>query len=231
MHILIDVDDRTRRDDVASPTSPSPITVVSVNIGRPRAVEWRGREVTTAIWKEPVNGPVTLEGVNFVGDDQADRRVHGGPDKAVYAYAVEDYDWWALTTGRLTAGTFGENLTTLGIDLRACYIGDRWLVGSATLEVSQPREPCFKLGIRMDDDNFPGKFTAAKRPGAYLRIVTAGVVTSGDSIEVIPADQPAIRISDLVDDSISPEVLRRLAEDPRATPGWRKTAARALGRA
>jgi MOSC domain-containing protein YiiM len=187
--------------------------------------------VTTAIWKEPVGGPVTIEGVNLAGDDQADRRVHGGADKAVYAYAVEDYDWWAPTTGALRAGTFGENLTTLGLDLNACYIGDRWRVGSAILEVSQPREPCFKLGIRMHDDNFPGKFKAAGRPGVYLRIVAAGVVTSGDGIEVIPTEQPAIRISNLVEDTIPPEVLRRLAEDPRATPGWRKAAARALGRA
>ena len=87
------------------------------------------------------------------------------------------------TTGPLTAGTFGENLTTLGIDLNGCSIGDRWQVGTALLEVSQPREPCFKLGIRMADDHFPGKFAAAGRPGVYLRIVTAGVVTSGDTIE------------------------------------------------
>jgi MOSC domain-containing protein YiiM len=186
--------------------------------------------VTSAIWKEPIDGPVTIEGVNLAGDDQADRRVHGGADKAVYAYSVEDYNWWSATTGTLTAGTFGENLTTLGIDLNTCYIGDRWRVGSAILEVSQPREPCFKLGIRMGDDHFPGKFAAAGRPGVYLRIITDGVVASGDTIEVVEAKQPAIRISSLVEECIPQEVLRLAAEDPRVPLGWRQAAARTLGR-
>jgi MOSC domain-containing protein YiiM len=204
--------------------------VVSVNVGRPRTVEWRGRQVTSAIWKEPVDGPVTIKGVNLAGDDQADRRVHGGPDKAVYAYALEDYTWWAATTGPLAAGTFGENLTTRGIDLNASYIGDRWHVGSAILEIAQPREPCFKLGIRMGDDHFPGKFEAAGRPGAYLRIVVPGIVTSGDTIEVVPAEQPAIRISSLVEETVPPEVLRHAAGDARVPSGWRRAAARTLGR-
>jgi hypothetical protein len=128
--------------------------IVSVNVGEPRTVEWRGREVTTGIWKSPVSGPVRVEGVNVAGDDQADRRVHGGVDKAVYAYALEDYEWWAaaLADGdgpvELTPGTFGENLTTEGIDLTGARIGDRWSVGDVVLEVSQPRQPCYKLGIR-----------------------------------------------------------------------------------
>jgi MOSC domain-containing protein YiiM len=208
-------------------TRPS---VVSINVGRPRTVNWLGRRVTSAIWKEPVGGPVAIEGVNLAGDDQADRRVHGGPDKAVYAYSVEDYNWWATSTGALTAGAFGENLTTLGIDLNACYVGDRWLVGSAILEVSQPREPCFKLGMRMGDEHFPGKFAAAGRPGVYLRIITAGAVTSGDMIVVVAAERPAIGISSLVAESIPEEVLRLAAEDPRVPLGWRRAAARTLGR-
>ena len=164
--------------------------------------------MTSAIWKEPAEGPVVIEGVNLAGDDQADRRVDGGVDKAVYAYAVEDYDWWATDTGALKAGTFGENLTTLGLDLNGCCIGDRWHVGSAILEIAQPRQPCFKLGMRMGDDDFPGKFAAAGRPGVYLRIIAAGVVTSGDAIVVDPADQPAIRISSLVEETITHDVLR-----------------------
>ena len=146
-------------------------TLVSVNVGRPRSVEWRGRSVTTAIWKAPVAGAVAIRGVNLLGDDQADRRVHGGPDKAVYAYAVEDYEWWAATAGPLGPGTFGENLTTRGIALGDCAIGDRWHVGGAVLEVAQPREPCFKLGIRMGDDGFPERFEVA--------IGAAGVVVVG----------------------------------------------------
>jgi MOSC domain-containing protein YiiM len=205
--------------------------IASVNVGRPRTVEWHGRLVTSAIWKEPVSGPVALAGVNLDGDDQADRRVHGGPDKAVYAYATEDYDWWAATTGPLAPGTFGENLTTTGIDLGACHIGDRWHVGTAVLEVAQPREPCFKLGIRMSDDAFPGAFASAGRPGAYLRIVTAGAVAAGDPIEVVPTERPAVRISSLTGDEIDEAVLRQAADDPRVPEGWRRAAARALSRA
>ena len=199
-----------------------------MNVGRPRTVEWRGHPVTSAIWKDPVDGPVTIQGVNLAGDDQADRRVHGGPDKAVYAYATEDYEWWAMSTGTLRPGTFGENLTTTAIDLRACHIGDRWHVGSATLEVSQPRQPCFKLGIRMNDDRFPGQFASARRPGVYLRIMSGGAVAAGDAIEVDPAEQPAIQIGSLVEDDISEEVLRLTVDDPRVPDGWRQAAARAL---
>jgi MOSC domain-containing protein YiiM len=204
--------------------------VVSVNVGEPRTVAWRGREVTTAIWKEPVEGRVTLRGVNLVGDDQADRRVHGGVDKAVYAYAVEDYDWWAASTGALAPGTFGENLTTTGIDLGGCRIGDRWRVGTAELEVAQPRQPCFKLGIRMGDDAFPERFAEAGRPGAYLRIVTPGEVGAGDAIEVRAADEPAVPLLALVTDPIEERVLRRVAADPRVPEGWRRAAARTLAR-
>jgi MOSC domain-containing protein YiiM len=204
--------------------------IVSVNVGLARTVMWRGRWVTSGIWKEPVDGPVSLRGVNLDGDDQADRRVHGGPDKAVYAYALEDYDWWATTTGPLRAGTFGENLTTSGIGLTDCHIGDRWRVGSAVLEVAQPREPCFKLGIRMNDERFPGKFAAAQRPGVYLRIITSGSLTAGDSIEIEPAARPAIQIRSLSEDGIEAEVLRQAVTDLRVPDGWRRAAARALSR-
>ena len=161
------------------PTSPS---VVSVNVGVPRSVIWQGRPVVSGIWKEPVDGPIEAFGVNLVGDDQADRRVHGGTDKAIYAYATEDYAWWAPITGPLGPGTFGENLTTIGIDLNAASIGDRWRVGTALLEVAQPRQPCFKLGMRMDNVDFPGRFDAARRPGAYLRIIEPGHIAAGDRI-------------------------------------------------
>jgi MOSC domain-containing protein YiiM len=225
------LDNGTRRAaNVPASIGRDRVTVVSVNVGRPRTVDWQGRQVTSAIWKEAVDGPVTLEGVNLAGDDQADRRVHGGPDKAVYAYSVEDYRWWAATTGVLAPGTFGENLTTLGLDLNASYIGDRWHVGSAVLEVAQPREPCFKLGIRMGDEHFPGRFAAAGRPGVYLRIISAGVVTSGDTIEVVTAHQPAVGISSLVEEHIPQQVLRLAAEDPRVPLGWRRAAARRLAR-
>src|SRR4051812_41988215 len=122
--------------------------VVSVNVGRPRTAPWRDETVTSAIWKEPVSGPVAVRGVNLDGDDQADRHAHGGPDKAVYAYALDDYRFWQQELGRATEpGLFGENLTIDGLDVSHAVIGERWQVGSAVVEVCQPRIPCYKLGI------------------------------------------------------------------------------------
>jgi MOSC domain-containing protein YiiM len=202
--------------------------VASVNVGLPRSVEWRGREVTTAIWKEPTTARVQLQGINATGDAQADLRVHGGPDKAIYAYAVEDYEWWASSVGPLEPATFGENLTTSGIDLRASHIGDRWRVGDALLEVSQPRSPCFKLGIRMVDEGFPLRFIEAGRPGTYLRIIEPGSVTVGDEIEVSPTHPPAVSVGSLSARTIEMDVLRLAALDERVPEGWRRRAAKAL---
>lgn len=175
--------------------------VVSVNVGTPRTTEWHGRQVTSAIWKSPVAGRVAVQGVNLDGDDQADRRVHGGDNKAVYAYASEDYSWWGGELGRaepLAPATFGENLTTSGLMLEACRVGDRWLLGDALLEVVQPRFPCFKLGMRMGDAGFVKRFEAAGRPGVYLRIVEAGTIGAGDAIAVTPTPFPeAPTIADL----------------------------------
>jgi len=204
--------------------------VLSVNVGAPRTTEWDGRLVTSGIWKEPVDGRVALAGVNLAGDDQADRRVHGGPDKAVYAYAVEDYGWWEEQLGPLMPATFGENLTTRGIDLNGSSIGDLWRVGTAVLEVSQPRKPCFKLGMRMGDEGFPGRFEAARRPGCYLRIRQPGTVAAGDTIAIEPAAMPAITIGALAGEEVEIEVLRQVVDDPRVPEGWRRSAARALAR-
>src|SRR5918999_5505855 len=170
--------------------------VVSVNVGLPRTVNHHGKAVTTAIWKRPVTGRLAVRGVNLDGDDQADRSVHGGVDKAVYAYAREDYQWWGAELGAVTleAGTFGENLTVAGIDLNAAEIGERWQVGSALLEVSEPRFPCFKLGIRMGDPKFLKRFAAARRPGAYLRIIEEGDLEAGDQIEVVDRPGHAVTI-------------------------------------
>jgi MOSC domain-containing protein YiiM len=171
--------------------------VVSVNVGLPRVVEWHGRMVETAIWKEPLDGRVAMRGINLDGDGQADRRVHGGPDKAVYSYAAEDYAWWSDELGRtLGPGTFGENLTLAGVDLSATEIGSRWRVGTALLEVTQPRFPCFKLGIRMGNAGFVQQFELAARFGAYFRIVEDGEVGAGDAIERVasgPLDARTIR--------------------------------------
>lgn len=194
----------------------------AINVGPVRTVVWRGRTITTGIWKTPVDGPVDVRGINVAGDDQGDREVHGGPDKAVYAYAREDQAWWAAHIGRaIDPGTFGENLTTLGMDVTNAVIGERWVIGGVVLEVSQPRIPCYKLGIRMDDPQFPARFAAAGRPGAYLRIVRPGRISAGDAIRVI--DRPAhgvtvglVERAYHVDDALIP----RLFEAPELTESW-----------
>ena len=185
-----------RRPRIPSPRVAPVAEVVSVNVGLPRTVEHQGKAVTTAIWKRPVSGRVAVRGVNLDGDNQADRSVHGGVDKAVYAYAREDYQWWGGELGAetLEAGTFGENLTVAGIDLSAAEVGERWQVGSALLEVSEPRFPCFKLGIRMGDPKFLKRFAAARRPGAYLRIIEEGELEAGDQIAVVDRPGHAVTI-------------------------------------
>jgi len=184
--------------------------IVSVNLGVPREAEWQGRRFTTAIVKTPAAGPVALRGVNFAGDDQADRTVHGGPDKAVYAYAAEDYAWWEGELGApLGPGTFGENLTTAAVDTSGAVVGERWRIGGALLEVAGPRVPCYKLGWRMNDVHFIKRFGLALRPGAYLRIVEPGPVERGNAVEVLarPAHGFTVR-----------EVSRIFFFEPRRVP-------------
>jgi MOSC domain-containing protein YiiM len=161
-------------------------TLTSVNVSSIRTVEYAGKEITTGIFKAPVEGPVAVRGVNLEGDDQADRAVHGGRFQAVYAYATEDYAWWETALGRpLPAGQFGENLTTRGIDINGALVGERWRVGSAVFSITIPRVPCYKLGMKMDDPRFLKRFARALRPGSYLSIVDEGRVTAGDTIDVI----------------------------------------------
>ncbi len=207
--------------------------VTSVNVGVPRTVTWAGRAVTSAIWKAPVTTRVVVEGVNLHGDDQADRRVHGGPDKAVYSYAAEDYEWWSDELGReIEPASFGENLTTRGIDLGACVIGQRWSVGTAVLEVAQPREPCFKLGMRMGDADFVDRFDEAGRFGAYLRIVESGDVGAGDDIVEGAAPEHGLTIAELgsVQRGASLATLQRLASIAAVPEGWREWARRQIAR-
>ena len=173
----------------------SPGWVVSVNVGRVATLARGDVSVRTAIAKEPVEGRVAAHREGLDGDHQANRKVHGGPDKAVYAYAVEDYAWWEGELGRgMTPGLFGENLTLVGVDVSGAVVGERWAIGTAVLEVAQPRRPCGKLALRMGDPGFPARFTAAGRPGAYLRVLTEGDIGSGDEVHVLarPGDAPTV---------------------------------------
>lgn len=159
--------------------------ILSVNVGRSQPVEHRGQLVGTAIRKAPVAERVPVQGVNVQGDEQVDRTVHGGPEQAVYAYAHEDYEWWEGELGQpLGPGTFGENLTTVGLDVTGAQVGERWQIGALLLEVTRPRLPCWKLGQRMGTQRFVKRFGDAGRFGAYLRIVAEGDVAAGDAVTV-----------------------------------------------
>jgi MOSC domain-containing protein YiiM len=173
-------------------------TVLSVNVGGPREFDYRGRPARSAIWKSPVAGRVAVAGVNLAGDDQADREAHGGPDKAVYAYASEDAHWWESKVGRPFAhAEFGENLTTEGVAVNDALVGERWAVGTTVLEVSEPRVPCWRLGVRMNDPGFVRLFTEALRPGAYLRIVVEGDVGAGDEVKVLSKPDHGLSVRDV----------------------------------
>jgi MOSC domain-containing protein YiiM len=161
--------------------------VLSVNVsGGLQMIQYRGKWLKTGIYKHAVEGPVLVEGVNVRGDDQADRKVHGGAERAAYAYAHEDYLWWQGRLGMsLGHGKFGENFTLRGLDVSNALVGERWQIGRAVVQVTSPRVPCFKLGIAMNDQKFVKRFAEALRPGAYLGIVKSGEVAAGDPVEVI----------------------------------------------
>ena len=192
--------------------------VVSVNAGGPTRIGTRrGRPVGSGIVKTPVAGRVAVRGINVEGDVQVDRRVHGGPDKAVYAYAREDAAWWADELQReLPFGMFGENLTTEGVDCSGAVVGERWRIGTVLLEVAQPRMPCFKLGLRFGDPRMVRAFARASRPGAYLRIVEEGELGAGDPVDLVERPDHGVTVA-LVSAALvlDPSLRPRAAEAPQ----------------
>ena len=173
--------------------------VLSVNIAkRIHTGEWTGSEGRTGIDKEPVSGPVELKDNCVAGDLVIDRKAHGGYDKAVYAYSIEDAKWWEGVIGReLRNGSFGENLTVQGIELNSSLIGERWSVGSCILEVSEPRIPCRVFAGFWDRPTLIKEFTDARRSGTYLRIIEEGKVSAGDEIKVISKPDHEISVLDI----------------------------------
>ena len=201
-------------------------SVLSINVGRPREFDYQGRPARSAIWKVSVTGRVAARGVNLEGDEQADRRAHGGPDKAVYAYAVEDLRWWQNEIGRsIPYGGFGENLTTEGVEVNDALVGERWEIGTAVFEISEPRVPCWRLGVRMNDALFPRRFTEAMRPGAYLRIIAEGDLTATDEIRIVEKPNHDLTIRDVfrIFTRDRHEVERLLAI-PRMSESWKRWA-------
>ncbi|MGI3786209.1 MAG: MOSC domain-containing protein [Janthinobacterium lividum] len=179
------------------PTLPAGV-VLSVQVGGPRTYQWLGRQIVTSIVKHTVTDPVAVRHDNLEGDDQSDRKNHGGADKAVYAYAREDEDWWEGELGRPVGnGLFGENLTTSGLDLTNAVIGQTWRVGTAVLQVSEPRTPCWKLGFKLGDAGFPRRAAASRRPGVLLRVLQEGTLRAGDQITLDVAPAHGVTAADI----------------------------------
>jgi len=204
------------------------VRVVSVNVGLLREVLWHGKPIPTGIWKEPIAGPVPVRTLNLDGDRQADLRVHGGSEKAVYAYPSEYYELWSRERPELDLGpgTFGENLTTEGLLDTDVSVGDRFRVGTAELAVTQPRLPCFKLGLRMERDEFVTEFLERGLLGFYLAVVREGEVAAGDAIVELARDPRAFRVTEVArlytsgrDDV---EGLRRAADLDVLPESWRR---------
>lgn len=199
-----------------------------MNVGLPREVDWHGRRVRTSIWKAPRPGRVRVERLDLEGDRQADLSVHGGPDKAVYAYPSEHYAYWRkdLPGTDLPWGAFGENLTTAGLLESEVRIGDRLRVGSADFVVTQPRMPCYKLAVRFGRDDMVKRFLASGRSGFYLAVLREGEVGAGDPIEFTARDEHGVTVADIAalytDDADNQGLLRRAVQLPALPDSWRE---------
>jgi MOSC domain-containing protein YiiM len=201
--------------------------VLSVNVGLPREVEWRNELVATAIHKAPVSGPVDVKRLNLAGDRQADLSVHGGPDKAVYAYPSEHYPFWReeLSAVPLPWGAFGENLTVEGLSETEVRVGDVLRIGTAEFVVTQPRLPCYKLNARFQRPDMVKRFLRSGRTGFYLAVRKEGRLAAGDPIEWLPTDRSAIGVTEVVtlylDKNGGGELLQRALATPALPQSWR----------
>ncbi len=200
--------------------------LVSVNVGVPRVLAWEGKTVRTAIWKAPVDGPRMVRRINIDGDDQADRLAHGGEHRAVFVYQLDSYRYWERELARddFTYGQFGENFTVEGLADDEVCIGDRYRIGEAVFEVTQPRVTCYRVGIRMNDPRMPTLLVAHHRPGFYLRVLEEGVVQAGEEIEKIADGPEHLTVADI--DALlylpgkSRALLERALRVPALSEGW-----------
>ncbi|ODU00463.1 MAG: molybdenum cofactor biosysynthesis protein [Planctomycetes bacterium SCN 63-9] len=201
--------------------------VLSINVGLPKEVTWRGMITRTSIFKSPVSGKVRVSKLNLAGDQQSDLSVHGGIEKAVYTYSSEHYAYWKeeLPDFEFPWGVFGENLTTEELLEESVSIGDRLRIGSAEFVVTQPRQPCFKLGIRFGRPDMVKRFYRSGRSGFYLAVLQEGEIESGDPVELIPGEAPSMTIAEVFNlfmaDTADPAVLRRASELSGLSRGWR----------
>ncbi len=201
--------------------------LLSVNVSQPKEVSYNGERIKTGIFKEPVSGRTMMRRLNLDGDGQGDPSVHGGVHKAVYVYPMEHYDYWRHELGRkdLTYGQFGENLTVEGLLEERVHIGDVFRVGEALVEVSQPRVPCFKLGIKMRNPRIVKPFLASERVGFYVRVLEEGEVGAGDAIERTKVGEGQMTVKEIVHlrhfDTANTEAAEKAANLPALTPSWR----------
>ncbi len=201
--------------------------LVSVSVGLPQDVDWRGRRVRTSIWKLPVKGRVRVHRLNLEGDQQSDLSVHGGADKAVYAYPFEHYEYWRreFPAMDLAPGAFGENLTTEGLLERDLKIGDRLSMGTAEFLVTQPRMPCHKLGVRFGRDDMVKRFLRSGRTGFYLAVLREGDVAHDDPIEFTGRSDHDVTVADIAalytHDADNQSLLSRAVELPALPESWR----------
>jgi ferredoxin-NADP reductase/MOSC domain-containing protein YiiM/ferredoxin len=209
-------------------TSSRPVAgrLLSLNVGQPREVEWQGKVVRTAVWKHPVEGPRMVRNINIDGDDQADRKAHGGEHRAVFVYQIESYRYWERELDRndFVYGQFGENFTVEGLSDDEVCIGDRYEIGTAVFEVTQPRVTCFRVGIRMNDPRIPALLVSHRRPGFYLRVLEEGNVRAGDQIIKLasgPEQMTVVEIDALLYLPGHPrQQLLRALRIPALSPGW-----------
>ena len=211
--------------------------VISVNVGLPREVIWKGMTVQTGIFKDPVDGPVKIRKLNLAGDQQADLTVHGGAEKAVYAYPAEHYEYWRETLPEVpfSWGKFGENLTTEGLEEETLCIGDRLRVGSAILMVTQPRMPCYKLALRFDRDDMITRFLTSQRSGFYFSIIEEGEVHARSKVEIMSRDPGRVAVVDIVrlylGQARDPDLLHRVMHVSALPQSWKADLAVRVDRA
>ena len=202
--------------------------IISLNVGKPQLVIVNEQPVSTGIFKEPIDGRVMLRTLNLDGDRQADLSVHGGPYKAVYVYPSEHYPFWKneLPDKELPWGMFGENLTTTGLLETETHIGDRFRVGSAEVKVTQPRMPCYKLGIRFERNDIIKRFLVSERTGFYLSVLKEGEVGAGDEFELLERNTSDVRVVDVVrlysSERRDLDLLRRAIASESLPDSWRK---------
>jgi MOSC domain-containing protein YiiM len=201
--------------------------LISLNVARPRLTVYNGQTINTGIFKQPVSGSVPLRTLNLDGDQQADLTVHGGPNKAVYAYPSEHYSFWReeLPGTNLPWGMFGENFTTEGLFEPDLHIGDRLQIGTAVLVVRQPRIPCYKLAAKFKRNDILARFLRSGRSGLYFSVEREGIVQAGDSFEVLSRESQAIAIAEMnhlfADDRYNRELLDKAIASPALPEDWR----------